>query len=270
MPEHDEAMQVTESPKQPHPKLDKAPGSAMLISDSGSDFRALATPQSLLTMQRLAGNAAVAQLLSEGGATELEEEGAVAGRSPVLDVVEGGGGRPLGDRTRVSMERALGTDLSDVRIHDDSAASRSAEAIRARAYTVGNDVVFREGAYQPDTADGQRVLAHELTHVVQQRSGPVDGTVTGGGIALSDPDDRFERAAEANADRIMADSAAEAQVHAGHGPTAGSAVATQRDEDEETDIEAEEGGESAEMEETGEEATEAGAEEEEAETEAEE
>lgn len=263
MPEHDEVMQVTESQKQSHPKLEKEPGSAMLFSDSGSDFRALATPQSLLTMQRLAGNAAVAQLLSEGAATEFEEEGAVAGRSPVLDVVEGGGGRPLGDRTRASMERALGTDLSDVRIHDDSAASRSAEAIKARAYTVGNDVVFREGAYQPDTADGQRVLAHELTHVVQQRSGPVDGTASGDGIALSDPDDRFERAAEANADRIMADSAATAQVHAGNSPSVGGAIATQReDEDEQAGEEAEEASESTEMEEM--------AEEEEAETEAEE
>jgi len=263
MSEHDEVMQVTDSSKRSQPKLDKEPGPAMLMSGSGSDFQALATPQALLTMQRLAGNAAVAQLLSDGAGAEFDEEGAVRGRSPVLDVVEGGGGRPLGDRTRATMERALGTDLSDVRIHDDSAASRSAEAIRARAYTVGNDVVFREGAYRPDTADGQRVLAHELTHVVQQRSGPVDGTATGNGIALSDPDDRFERAAEANADRIVANSLAEGPVHAGDSAAVGSAIATQRDEDEQAEEEAEEAGESAEMEEIGEE-------EEEAETEAEE
>jgi hypothetical protein len=138
------------------------------------------------------------------------------------------------------MERALGADLGDVRIHDDAAASRSAEAINARAYTVGSDVVFREGTYQPDTADGQRVLAHELTHVVQQRSGPVDGTVAGGGIALSDPGDRFERAAEANADRIMADARAESPLLGHSGVEGGGAQIAQRDEYEQGEEEAEE------------------------------
>jgi hypothetical protein len=71
--------------------------------------------------------------------------------------------------------------------------------VNAKAYTVGNEVVFGSGTYQPDTADGRHTLAHELTHVVQQRSGPVDGTSTGDGVALSDPDDRFEREAEASA-----------------------------------------------------------------------
>jgi hypothetical protein len=59
--------------------------------------------------------------------------------------------------------------------------------------------VFNRGAYQPDSDEGRHTLAHELTHVVQQRSGPVAGTPTGDGVALSDPDDRFEREAEATA-----------------------------------------------------------------------
>ncbi len=62
--------------------------------------------------------------------------------------------------------------------------------------------MFGSGAYQPDSPEGRHTLAHELTHVVQQRSGPVDGTSTGDGVALSDPDDRFEREAEATATEI--------------------------------------------------------------------
>ncbi|MFD7660963.1 DUF4157 domain-containing protein, partial [Actinosynnema sp. NPDC059797] len=65
------------------------------------------------------------------------------------------------------------------------------------AYTSGNHVVLGQGGADPHT------LAHELTHVIQQRSGPVAGTDRGDGLAISDPDDRFERAAEANATRAM-------------------------------------------------------------------
>ncbi len=58
-------------------------------------------------------------------------------------------------------------------------------------------------ATTPAPPAGQTLLAHELTHVVQQRSGPVDGTATGDGVKVSDPSDRFEREAAANADRVM-------------------------------------------------------------------
>ncbi len=69
------------------------------------------------------------------------------------------------------MEASLGHDFSDVRIHTDGRASESAKAVQASAYTVGNDVVFGSGAYAPEPDAGKRTLAHELTHVVQQRSG---------------------------------------------------------------------------------------------------
>ena len=71
-------------------------------------------------------------------------------------------------------EARLGHDLSQVRIHADGEAARSARSLDARAYTVGSDVVFGAGQYRPGTRSGQRLLAHELTHVVQQRSsGPI-------------------------------------------------------------------------------------------------
>jgi len=148
----------------------------------------------LLHLQRTAGNAGVVQLLG------AEDEA----RSPVHDVVGTGGGTPLDDGTRADMESRFGQDFGDVRVHTDGQASASAEAVGANAYTVGSDVVFGAGQFDPATPTGQRTLAHELVHVLQQRSGPVDGTDAPGGIRLSDPADRFERAADRTAEAVMA------------------------------------------------------------------
>ena len=80
------------------------------------------------------------------------------------------GGQPLEGRTRAFMERSFGHDFSRVRVHADQEASASAASIQANAYTVGQDIVFRAGRYDTASRDGQRLLAHELTHVVQQGS----------------------------------------------------------------------------------------------------
>jgi hypothetical protein len=146
----------------------------------------------LLGLQRSAGNAAVVQLLAEEG----EEH------SPVHDVV-GRGGSALDEATRSTMESRMGADFNDVRVHTDAQASQSAESVGANAYTVGSDIVFRSGQFDTSSPTGQRTLAHELTHVVQQRSGPVDGTDAPGGIKLSDPSDRFEQAADQTASQVM-------------------------------------------------------------------
>ncbi|MFE0172917.1 DUF4157 domain-containing protein [Streptomyces sp. NPDC059002] len=176
----------------------------------------------LLALQSGAGNAAVVQLLRRGGhpsAQEQEQEqhrhGAGCGhqeaerpavqRSAVHDVLRSGG-RPLDEGTRTDMEARLGANFSDVRIHDDSAAKSSAAEVGARAYTSGNHVVIGDGGSDRHT------LAHELTHVIQQRSGPVAGTDHGNGLRISDPSDRFEREAESNAHRVLAGPAPEAPV----------------------------------------------------------
>jgi len=69
------------------------------------------------------------------------------------------------------MEQRFGHDFSRVRVHADAKAQMSAQAVNANAYTVGNDIVFASGRYLPGLAEGRRLLAHELTHVVQQRRG---------------------------------------------------------------------------------------------------
>jgi hypothetical protein len=172
---------------------------------------------SILHLQRTAGNAAVSRMLDDEPA------------SPVLDVVGRGGGRPLEPQTRTFMESRLGQDFGDVRVHTDGAAGASAKAISAHAYTVGSDIVFQSGHYEPDTPAGQRVLAHELTHVVQQRSGPVDGTPADGGIRISDPSDRFEQAAEQSADMVMSGGPAAAETTAASAPAP---LSAQREEDD--------------------------------------
>ena len=144
----------------------------------------------MLHLQRQVGNA--------GTAAMLEEE-----RSPVHDVVASGG-EALDRETRADMESTLGHDFSDVRIHRDAAAHQSAAAVQARAYTVGSHVVFQRDAYDPSSTTGRHTLAHELSHVVQQRSGPVDGTEAPGGIRVSDPSDRYEREASRIADQALA------------------------------------------------------------------
>ncbi len=149
-------------------------------------------PASVLRLQRVAGNAGVAQLLDGEAETE----------SPVKDVVGRGGGTPLEPAVRQRMESSFGTDFSDVRVHSGGGAAASARAVDAHAYTVGNEIVLGDGHAQ-GSAGHERTLAHELTHVVQQRSGPVEGTPAPGGISVSNPNDRFELAAESTANRVM-------------------------------------------------------------------
>ena len=80
------------------------------------------------------------------------------------------GGRPLAEATRQFFEPRLGRNFSGVRVHVGPKAIGSARAIGARAYTIGQDIIFGAGAYAPETIEGQKLLAHELTHVVQQRA----------------------------------------------------------------------------------------------------
>ena len=182
------------------------------------------TPAALLRLQRTAGNSSVVQLL---GGEEASEE-----RSPVKDVVDSGGGTPLDGETRTFMEERFGHDFGDVRVHTDGKATESAHAVQANAYTVGRDVVFRSDQWSPGTDAGRRMLAHELTHVVQQQAGPVDGAPAPGGIRVSDPSDRFEREADQVADRVMAAEPGAVQRQEDEEELLASAVQRQEDEEE--------------------------------------
>jgi hypothetical protein len=79
-----------------------------------------------------------------------------------------GGGSPLPETTQSRFEGALGYDFSSVRVHTGSQSDRLSREVSARAFTTGSDIFFGEGEYKPETSDGQELLGHELTHVVQQ------------------------------------------------------------------------------------------------------
>jgi len=184
----------------------------------------LTMPSAVLGLQRMAGNESVSALLG------ADEEQAHAQRSPVHEVVGSGGGSPIEPGAKSFLEERMGHDFSDVRVHTGGKADESARSISAQAYTVGTDVVFRSGAYQPETPGGRHVLAHELAHVVQQKAGPVAGTPAPGGISISHPTDAFEQAAERSAAMAMSGPAPSPVPAA-----AGSGVTAQRagEEDEE-------------------------------------
>mgnify|MGYP001794883876 CR=1 FL=1 len=82
-----------------------------------------------------------------------------------------GGGQPMADNVRQPMEEAIGADFSGVRIHTGSRADNLNKSIQAKAFTTGQDVFFGQGEYSPESSGGKELLAHELTHVVQQSGG---------------------------------------------------------------------------------------------------
>src|SRR5215211_2391155 len=84
---------------------------------------------------------------------------------PIVHEVIHSPGKPLDTDTRGLMEPRLGHDFANVRVHTDTRAAESAQAVDALAYTVGRDVVFGARQYEPGTTEGRRLLAHELTHV---------------------------------------------------------------------------------------------------------
>ncbi|HEX4344423.1 MAG TPA: DUF4157 domain-containing protein [Solirubrobacteraceae bacterium] len=102
-----------------------------------------------------------------------------------------GRGAPLEPAVRDRMSAALGDSFSDVRVHTDSLAGALARSVQARAFTTGADIYFAGGEYAPGSSAGDRLLGHELTHVVQQRGAPTSGELT-----VSDPGDALEREAE--------------------------------------------------------------------------
>jgi Domain of unknown function (DUF4157)/Phospholipase A2 len=93
---------------------------------------------------------------------------------PIVHDVLRSSGQLLSEDVRAAVEPAFGRDFSHVRVHTDSKAAKSARAVNALAYTVGNQVVFGQGQYQPQTDQGRHLIAHELTHTIQQESVATD------------------------------------------------------------------------------------------------
>lgn len=133
-------------------------------------------------------------------------DGAHAGWGTRVNDVLHSPGRPLDSTARSFMEPRFGADFSGVRIHTDTRAGESARAVSAHAYTVGRDIVFAPGQYSPDSAAGRRLLAHELTHVVQQQQWGGPGTMAASSSVpvIAGEHTAAEREADALAHRVMA------------------------------------------------------------------
>ncbi|HRL76979.1 MAG TPA: DUF4157 domain-containing protein [Candidatus Accumulibacter phosphatis] len=115
---------------------------------------------------------------SSGERGEADKPNSSESNAPAVEhvlVFPGGAGQLIDPATRTELEERFGQDFSDVRVHTDPEAVESAADARAKAYTVGQDVVFGEGRYAPGTSEGRRLLAHELAHVVQQSRGGASG-----------------------------------------------------------------------------------------------
>jgi hypothetical protein len=122
---------------------------------------------------------AAAQVLRPGRSPEPPAISAVAGPTAdetsvaALEPIRAESGLPLPPTLRSEVEPRFGADLSAVRLHTGSAAAQASDALDARAFTSGNHIAFAPGQYQPDAPEGQRLIAHELTHVIQQQRGGV-------------------------------------------------------------------------------------------------
>src|SRR5512133_2280904 len=151
------------------------------------------------TLQHQVGNQAVQRLLAQrsgNGPFDLNDETEARINN------QRGGGQPLDGAIQTKMGDATGHDFSDVKVHTDPESHALNEELSAKAFTTGHDIFFREGAYQPGSGEGQELLAHELTHVVQQSSGAVGSG--SGGMTVNAPGDAYEQEADSVAKTVTA------------------------------------------------------------------
>ncbi|GAB3023145.1 eCIS core domain-containing protein [Natronobiforma cellulositropha] len=121
-------------------------------------------------------------------------------------------GKPLEGAVREEMEARMGDSFSDVQLHTGPEAAKAASALEARAFTTGNHVVFNRGEYDPESAEGKYLLAHELAHVRQQTGGQVSMLPQEGSSLVIDPDPALEHEADEVAKRALEGEAADPVV----------------------------------------------------------
>lgn len=143
-------------------------------------------------------------------------------------------GDPLRPAVRTHMESRFGHDFRQVRVHADGSAAAAAEALNARAFTSGSDIVFAAGEYQTESDTGLGLLAHELSHVVQQSAGTIGGSSALGSTVVEDP--ALERVAEQQAARVAHDGTADqgdlASAPSGSVSLGGTPIQRETEEDE--------------------------------------
>jgi len=156
--------------------------------------------QAVLRMQQTHGNAAVRRMLVQ---RRVDAPAGVEG-GPIDDQVTSqinsarGSGPTLDSGVAQRLGGTMGQDFSGVHVHADSQADTLNRSLSAKAFTTGSDIFFQQGAYQPHSSDGQQLLAHELTHVVQQ-----SGSSPSGALTLGPAEDSYEHEADSMASKAM-------------------------------------------------------------------
>jgi hypothetical protein len=191
-------------PRQPYPRrvdsADTEPAQAQVEHSrparAGERGDAARVREGRGPLERLAqgiGNRSFAQLIARVREGEgLLPSGRVDPNVEAAIATAQGLGRPLDRGVSERFEAALEQSLADVRVHTDDGAAALARAVSARAFTVGSDIFFAPGEYRPGSRDGNELIAHEVTHVIQQRGAP-----SGGPLTVSQPGDDLEREADA-------------------------------------------------------------------------
>jgi hypothetical protein len=178
-----ERQRIRPPDPQPEPELEERSPMAQLASDVGNHAFSSTLGRSPLAQD------------AEQGAGILPDGTVHADVQSAIDSTRGSG-KSLDQNVAQSLSSSLG-DLSDVRVHTDSTADQLNRSVSARAFATGTDVYFASGEYKPGSAAGDKLIAHELAHVVQQR-----GSSASGPLSVSQPGDAMEREAESVADQI--------------------------------------------------------------------
>jgi hypothetical protein len=215
MSEHEATVTQTAAPVEDHattPAGDVLAGlSAIGAAGNAAVARQIHSSGCHLTGLSLAGNAAVRRALGQPG---LGGGAAPSGFTDRLGKAEAG--QPIPDEPRQSLETSFGTSLADVRLHVGSQSGELAAEVSANAFTVNKDIYFGDGQFAPGSQQGYHLLAHEVTHTLQQ-----GGAVSASSATVSDPADASEREAEDVATRVTQQRAA--------GPVQGTAPDVTRD-----------------------------------------
>lgn len=154
-----------------------------------------ARQNAVLKMQQTQGNAAVRRAIAqrsygaEGGPIDDETTAAINSSR--------GGGQSLDSGVAQRMSESMGADFSGVKVHTDDKSSQLNQTLNARAFTTGQDIFFQKGEYNPGSSSGQQLLAHELTHVVQQ-----GGSSASGPLTLGPAGDSYESEADSVSDSV--------------------------------------------------------------------
>ena len=161
----------------------------------------------VLRLQKQVGNRAVQRLLAQ----RKGEEGFDLDDDTANRINQArGSGQALDSTVQKQMSQSMGYDFSNVRVHTSAESDELNQQLSAKAFTTGADIFFKQGEYDPHSGSGQELLAHELTHVVQQGTGRVGGS--GGGMTVRPAGDVFEQEADALAKQTVtpgSDSAAQ-------------------------------------------------------------